>query len=259
MMSRALNLFWSERFKIRAYEVGPNGRVTIQSIFNYMQEAAGNHSFELGVSVDKLFKKNLTWVLSRVHLRITKYPFWKQQIIVETWPTQKDGFFAIRDFRILNENGFEIGQATSSWMMLDIIKRKPVLIPEYIEEMKNKERGRALDDCFEKLPKLERIDSEKLFNVRLSDLDLNQHVNSVNYIEWALESVPADILKGFILSDVEVTYRAESNYGDRIQSQCQLEIGEEGCKIIHRLQRELDQKELARLVSTWKTQIVNKA
>lgn len=258
-MSRALKLFWSEEFKIRAYEVGPNGLVTIQSIFNYMQEASGNHSYELGVSVDKLFKQNLTWVLSRVHLRLSNYPFWKQGITVETWPADKDSYYAIRDFRILDENGIEIGQATSSWMMLDIIKRKPVLIPEYIEEMKNTDQGRALDDRFEKLPKLERVDSEKLFNVRLSDLDMNHHVNSVNYIEWALESVPEDILKGFILTDVEVTYRAESNYGDLIQSQCQVETGQDGCRIIHRLQRESDDKELARLVSTWKPQKVNKA
>ncbi|MEJ2544536.1 MAG: thioesterase, partial [Calditrichaceae bacterium] len=231
-MSTGLNLFWIEDFRIRAYEVGPDGRVTLQSIFNYLQETAGNHSYELGVSVDKLFKQNLTWVLSRVHLRVSKYPFWKQGITVETWPADKDSYYAIRDFRILDETGFEIGQATSSWMMLDLIKRKPVLIPDYIDEMKNKDQNRALDDRFEKLPKLERVDSEKLFNVRLSDLDLNQHVNSVNYIEWALESVPEDIMKEFILSGVEVTYRAESKYGDRVVSQCQVETGSLGRKII---------------------------
>jgi len=258
-MSRALNLLWTEEFKIRAYEVGPNGRVTLQSIFNYMQEAAGNHAFELGVSVDKLLKQNLTWVLSRVHLRVDKYPFWKQGVTIETWPADKDGFYAIRDFRILDEKGSEIGQATSSWMMLDIIHRKPILIPEYIEEMKNKDQGRALDDRFEKLPKLERIDSEKLFNVRLSDLDLNQHVNSVNYLEWAIESVPADIFKGFILTDVEVTYRAESHYGDLVQSQCQMQTSDDGRSIVHRLQRQSDEKELARLVSTWRVKKVNKA
>ncbi|HEM48580.1 MAG TPA: hypothetical protein ENO27_00075 [Caldithrix sp.] len=258
-MSKALNLFWSEDFKVRAYEVGPNGRLTLQSIFNYLQEAAGNHSYELGVSVDKLFKQNLTWVLSRVHLRVNSYPFWKQSVTIETWPADKDSYYAIRDFRILDENGIEIGQATSSWMMLDLIKRKPILIPEYIEEMKNTDQGRALNDRFEKLPKLERIDSEKLFNVRLSDLDLNQHVNSVNYIEWALESVSEEIMKGFILSDVEVTYRAESNYGDLIQSQCQVESDSVGSKIIHRLQRESNEKELARLVSTWKPKKADKS
>ena len=251
-MSQALNLFWSEEFKIRAYEVDPAGRITIQSIFNYMQEAAGNHAAELGVSFDQLLKQNLAWVLSRVHLRIDKYPFWKQTITIETWPADKDAYYAIRDFRILDENSNEIGQATTSWMMLDIIKRKPVLMPEYIEELKNTELGRALSDRFEKLPKLERVDSQKSFNVRLSDLDLNQHVNSVNYIEWALESVPAEVQKNYILTDVEVTYRAESNYGDRIQARCQVETNTDGCKIIHRLQREADEKELARLVSTWK-------
>lgn len=250
-MGQVPNLFWTETFKIRAYEVGPTGKVTIQSIFNYMQEAAGNHAAELGVSVDKLFKQNLTWVLSRVHLRINKYPFWKQAITIETWPSDKDAFYAIRDFRILDENANEIGQATTSWMMLDIIKRKPIIMPEYIEDLKNTEHGRALFDSFEKLPKMERIDSEKPFNVRLSDLDLNQHVNSVNYIEWALESVPADIQKNYILTDVEVTYRAESNYGDRVQAQCQVKNANDKTKIIHRLQRETDEKELAQLVSTW--------
>jgi len=37
-MNRSSKLFWSETFKIRAYEVGPTSRATIQSIFNYMQE-----------------------------------------------------------------------------------------------------------------------------------------------------------------------------------------------------------------------------
>ena len=250
-MNRSSKLFWSETFKIRAYEVGPTSRATIQSIFNYMQEAAGNHAAELGVSVDKLIKQNLTWVLSRVHLRINNYPFWKQVITVETWPSDKDAYYAIRDFRILDEYEYEIGQATTSWMMLDIIKRIPVLIPEYIEKLKNVKQGRALPDEFEKLPKLESVDSSKLFNVRLSDLDLNQHVNSVNYIEWALESVPADIQEKYILTDIEVTYRAESNYGDQIKAQCQVQ--EEGgyYKIIHRLQRIFDEKELARLISIW--------
>jgi len=251
-MGKRLNLFWSEPFKVRAYEIGPNGRVTIQSLFNYMQEAAGNHAAELGVSIDQLLKQNLTWVLSRVHLRIDSYPYWKQQISIETWPADKDAYYAIRDFRIMDENKNQIGLATSSWMMLDVVKRKPVLIPEFIDKMKNSEQGRALNDRFEKLPKPEQIDTELLFNVRLSDLDFNQHVNSVNYIEWAVECVPDDILKYYLLTDVEVTYRAESNYGDVIQSQCQVNKRDDLCRIIHRVQRKGDEKELARLVTSWK-------
>ena len=144
-------------------------------------------------------------------------------------------------------------------MMLDLKERKPILIPEYIEELKNTEQGRALNDRFEKLPKLDRVDSEKHFIVRLSDLDINQHVNSVNYIEWALEGVPADISKSYNLTDIEVTYRAESVYGDCIISLCQVETGANGCRIIHRLQRKADEKEVARLTSIWVPEKINRA
>ncbi|MEJ2052309.1 MAG: thioesterase [Calditrichaceae bacterium] len=250
-MSKAPNLLWSETFKVRAYEVGPNGKTTVQSIFNYLQEAAGNHAAELGVSIEQLFKQNLTWVLSRVHLHIDYYPSWKQAITIETWPADKDAYYAIRDFRIMDENMKQIGMATSSWMMLDIINRKPVLIPEFIEKLKNTQQGRALNDRFEKLPKLDRVDITRNFNVRMSDLDINQHVNSVNYIEWAMESIPNDIFRYYNLTDVEVTYRAESKYGDIIHSQCHVQNKEDSSVIIHKLERDNDGKEIARLKSTW--------
>lgn len=250
-MTGKLPLLWREEFKVRAYEVDPRGRLTVQSLFNYMQEAAGNHAAELGVSVEQLFRDNLTWVLSRVHLRIDYYPVWKQRIIIETWPADKDTYYAIRDFRILDEKGRSIGLASSSWMMIDVKLRRPVPLPAYIEQIKNHENGRALNVSFDKLPKLQRVDQEKTFKVRLSDLDINQHVNSVNFIEWAIEAVPPEINQKYQLSQVEISYRAEAKYGDCLFSQCQIENNVNESQIIHRLLKESDQKELARVLTTW--------
>jgi len=251
-MKNKPQLFWTEEFKIRAYEVEPHGRVTMQSIFNYLQEIAGNHASELGVAVDELIKQNLTWVLSRVHLQIHDYPFWRQKMTIETWPSDRDSFYALRDFRLLNEQSEVIGLATSSWMLIDIKLRKPVAMPSFIDDLKNTEKGRALPDSFGKLPKLKRVDAERAFNVRLSDLDINQHVNSVNFLEWGLECIPENIRKKYQLSDLEVTYRAESNYGDRVISQCQVEEDQNSCRIIHRLQKEADNRELTRILTNWK-------
>ena len=250
-MENKLKLFHREDFQVRAYEVNQQGRVTMLSLFNYMQEAAGNHAAKLGVSVQDLFKKNMTWVLSRVHIQIHDFPFWKQKVVIETWPAEKDTYYAIRDFRIRNEKDELIGIATSSWMMIDLKERKPVMIPEFIDKLKNTEEGRALQDSFGKLPKLENVDSEKVFNVRLSDLDINRHVNSVNFIEWALESVPLDITKTAVLSEIEVTYRAEAHYGDRVISQCQTKLSDDGYRVIHRLLKEGSEKELTRIVTAW--------
>ena len=52
------------------------------------------------MAVDQLFKLNMTWVLSRLHVQILRFPFWRERIHLETWPSGKKGKFATRDFLI---------------------------------------------------------------------------------------------------------------------------------------------------------------
>lgn len=244
-------LFWVEDFKIRAYEAGMDGRVSIQAICNYLLEAASNHAAHMDVSVKKLFQMNLTWVLSRLHVRMFKYPRWPEMIKIETWPVHKDSYFAIRDFRLLDARGNEIGVASTSWMMIDFIARKPVLLPEFVDALQNKEAGRTLPDPFERLPKVKQVDAEREFHVRQSDLDVNRHVYSVHYLSWGLETVVPDIWQKYHLTDVEINYRAESVYGDYVISTNQVDQQNQEIKIVHQLQRQSDSKELTRLRTSW--------
>jgi acyl-ACP thioesterase len=242
---------WEEQFKVRAYEVGMNGALTMQSVCNWLQEIAGNHAFHLGVAVNHLIKKNLTWVLSRLHVQITRYPFWRETVIIQTWPAEVDHLFAVRDFEIYDLKDQLIGKATTSWMLLDIKQRKPVAIPDYIHHMHAENPGRAIADKFDKLPVMQQIQDEKIFHVRLSDLDVNRHVNNVNYIEWGLETIPEEIWQTYLLSDMQITFRAESNYGDRIISQSESQNEDNNKVYIHQLVREENQRELARLRTLW--------
>ena len=61
-------------FKVQAHEMGPGGRAKLGSLLNYFQEAASEHAERLGASVLDLISKNLTWVLSRYHIKIFRYP-----------------------------------------------------------------------------------------------------------------------------------------------------------------------------------------
>jgi acyl-ACP thioesterase len=83
----------------------------------------------------------------------------------------------------------------------------------------------------------------------LSDLDLNQHVNFVNYVEWAEETAPAKTWKDFRLEEIETSYRAESKYGDRILSQIQHQIQDRQLVYLHRLHKEANNREVAVLRS----------
>jgi medium-chain acyl-[acyl-carrier-protein] hydrolase len=239
-----------ENFKVRSYEINSRGQASIQSICRYLGEIAGNHANELGASVGVLRSKGLTWVLSRLHVQMKKYPLWGDTIRIETWPSGQKNYFALRDFLIYDRDEL-IGSATTSWMVIDLVKKKPVVLPDFIIRIPIPGRSRALDDSFEKLPVPDEITSCKAFNVRLSDLDTNQHVNFVNYIEWAIETVPAETWRDFRLEGLEVSYRAESRYGDRIISEAQ-EIKQDDRQIyLHCLHKEKDYLETAVLKTDW--------
>lgn len=242
---------YTEKFKVRAYEVDLSGKATILTISNFLQEIAGNHAGILGVSVDKLFERKLTWVLSRLNLKMKTYPFWREEISITTWPSDAYGKYATRDFEIFNSKNILIGQATTSWMLIDLTKMKPITMPDFITSIKLPNRKRAINDKFSKLQKISNAQYQNKYNVRLSDLDINQHVNNVNYIEWAIETIPITIAQKYQLSQFEISFRAEGKYGDSIESNAQAIRSDNEKYYLHSLVNSKTDIELAIAKSKW--------
>jgi acyl-ACP thioesterase len=239
-----------ESFKIRSSEVHADGLITLPAIGNYLQEIAGDSAQQLGFSIEQLIEKNITWVLTRLKIELNDYPKWRETIQVETWPSGYDRMVATRDFRIWNAKKECVGKATSIWMLLDLNSRRPVNVEPVLAEFAKENPDRALvihrDD---RLDLVENPTEKKFFNVRYGDLDLNNHVNNVHFMEWVLEAVPATVREAKKLQSLDIQFRAECFYGDRIESQAEF-INE--TNIRHFLKRESDQKEVARAQTTWR-------
>ncbi len=234
---------YTETFKIRTYDMDAGKRASIQAICNYLQEIAIMHATTLGFSVTELFKLNLTWVLSRLHVQMYSFPRWGDTITIETWPSIMAGLFALREF-VLRDDAMEIiGLATTSWMIIDLNTKKAIEIPEFIRSIRIPEKKRALEDPFSKLPLPGGQLYQHSFNVRRSDLDINQHVNNVSYIEWAIETIPPDYVRDHYITGLEVSYRAECHYGDRIVSKCGKY--DDSPTFLHLLEREQDHQPVA--------------
>lgn len=248
-MSRSL-ILWEGRYLIHSYEIAPDGQVRLQSICKFLQDAAGSHARELGVSVDQLLPKGMTWVLSRLRVKMRQFPAWGETIHIETWPADVQRLHAIRDFQISDANMQKIGAATSAWLLIDISRKRPVRLPENIRQFHPGEPVRALEMDMQKIAAVENADDEKRFRVRFSDLDLNWHVNYVSYIEWALETVPEMFWQKSRIAELEIEYLAESVFGDTVVAQIQLPKAVAG-EMRHRLFRSDDKRELVRARSVW--------
>lgn len=241
---------YSESFRVRSYEATPEAEVSVQSICNYLQEAAGNHARQLGLSIEQL--EDLTWVLGKLHLHLDHVPSWRQTIDIETWPSGENGLIATRDF-LLSVGGFEFGRATSAWFMLNIQRRRPVRMPRAVRDLRLPSRPPTLPHEFPPIHLPDEFSHETEFRVRYSDLDMNRHVNNVRYVEWALEGVPRHLIAGYRLSNLEVHFKAETVAGEIVRVQtAERPSEEEGISFVHRLATSGAGREVAILTSLWK-------
>ena len=240
-----------EAFQIRSYEVDCRNRLSILAMFSFMQEAASKHAAALGVSIHQLLSENFTWLLSRLKIKIASYPGWNDRIQVSTWPSGTQQLFALRDFEIKDSNDRIIAAAVSAWLVIDLQKRRPVRIAPFVDRLKPIEGSHILPDRLDKVAALRQNDHARNFVVRYSDLDINQHVNNVSFVEWIVESVPPDVLKTSVPVEIEINFLAEAFYEDQIQSAC-CGIDPNTSELLHRLTRRQDGRELARAKTVWR-------
>ena len=240
---------WSETFTLRAYEVDRHGRASLPTICNWLQESAGIHAARLGWSVHELAEQGMTWVLARLRLRLDRPIAWGESVRVETWPAGTQRVFALRDFRLIGGGGELVGVATSSWLLMNLVSRRPVRPPRALEELAARSPGRALVDDMEKLPDVAEAEIERRLEVRHADLDVNGHANNVSVISWALEALESETLER-VPRELAVEFRGESTRGDEISS-CARYESRAPLVVAHGLLRRADSREIARARTTW--------
>jgi len=238
-------------YAIRSYEVNAGGRLSIPSIFNLLQDAASSHAQKLGVSVPQLLASNYTWMLSRIYLKMNQHPGWGDTIQVQTWPSGIQRVFALRDFDIRQDDR-TIGSCVSAWIIIDAANRRPVRPTSFARQLNPVDREHVLDHPLGKLPRLKTPQVEKRFSVKYGDLDINQHVNNVSYIEWLLECVPGLLENHRCLSELEINFLGEALHGEMVLARCQ-NLDEKGKVIAHDIWRGADGRELIRARTTWQT------
>ena len=207
-----------ETFVVRSYESDPRGSLSMESVCHFLQEAARNHASAFGMSVEELQVRNRTWMLSRFSTRMTMYPRTGEELSVMTWPSGIHRLYALRDFRVYDGSRRFVGEAVSAYLVIDVERRRPVRVGELLDGFLPERTHSQIPAALRKLEDFKGGDATRSFDVRYSDLDTNEHVNSMGYVQWVLESVPRDIRASRAPQEVTINYLAELHYGDRVKS-----------------------------------------
>lgn len=215
-----------EDFAVRGYESGVNDRVALPVICNYLQEAAGNHAKRLGFGIRELqAREGTSWMLSRLHLRISKYVSWGDVLHVKTWPSGIRGrLSALRDFLCTDAGGTELLEGVSEWLMVNLSAQRIVKPTDDFKALSAGEMTRVALAGTEgggKFAALARTDVVARILVRRSDHDFNDHVNNVHYVEWALEALP-ETFRNRQPSGLDIVFRRAAHAGDELEARTEV-------------------------------------
>ena len=243
---------WTEPFRVRAYEGGPDERVSVLTVCNLFQEAAGEQARANDLEAFPLPGGSVsTWVLSRLRVSVVgELPRARDAVTVDTWPSDREGLRVHRDFVLRDARGGALVRATSVWFLLDVARRRPVRLPEAMDRFlppPDVARGLTLDGHPPPEAPAVAVRSER-FAVRHTDLDRVGHANHVRVLEWVLEAVPEEVRATRRLVALDVGFQAETSVGQAVVSGCGPDQG--AGTLAHRVTLDVDGAKTVALART---------
>ncbi len=211
-----MEICWRESYGVRSYDVDFCGVATLGAMCRFMQEVATAHAETIGVGFDALTAKGMAWVLARQRIEIDRMPGMGETVTARTWPSGKDRLFFYREFSFAAADGSPLLRATTSWFVIAVETRERQPADAFIDELFPMGEPQFAKRTA-RLKAQSGGDAGPTFPVRYGDLDVNDHVNNVRYLEWLLDGLPLEFHRASRLRSIEVNYLAETLPGDTVR------------------------------------------
>lgn len=200
--------------QIESHEVDPFYNLKLDELFVLFQDVVTLHMEMLGINKKVINDNGLYWVVNRYKLHINRLPKYLEKVEVLTYPGKDMKFIFPRYFEVLDENQMPLVKASSTWLVLNKenheINLKPFdesLLPHFSKE-----------DELSLPKKIEIVEGKEIDKrvVKLSDLDLNNHLNNTKYIEYISDALGYEFFKENSVTDFEINFLKEVTYNSLV-------------------------------------------
>jgi len=165
------------------HEVDRQQLITLGGWFKLLQEVAIRHADDFDCGTRAMVTRRESWMLNRIALKIFRWPEYDEQMRVETWSTGIKGFRGNRDFAVFVGEEL-IARCTSLWIYINLDKRSITKVPKEIAAnfLTEPEKPYYPELAHLKLKPTREANYSLPLNLRYNDIDSNQHINSIAYI-----------------------------------------------------------------------------
>ncbi len=242
-------------FEIRSADTDFADRLQVSTLFALMQESAYHHAEQLGIGTRLLDALDLTWMLSRISVRLDRLPHWGEQVWIRTWSRGARRLLFERDFEFISgsPDAPPFGRGTSEWLVVRRDNHRPQR-PDQVFSNYNLNLTNEAPAVFDfQCPKIESIRGQSgpgqtgpglngkgqtgpglpdrkpdlLKYADFSEIDRNRHVNNTRYIAWSMDAAYASLFGGLQelanpaaraldLRAMDINYLSEIRPGERV-------------------------------------------
>ena len=214
-----MNKYLSKQLEVTTSNVDANNVATNKFLLQTFQDIAVLHANQLGFGWNVLNDERKLWIVSKVAVQVVKPVRLHDIVTVTTWPSEPNKFFADRHYKITNQQGEDMVLAVSRWCIIDFDTRKmanPQVVSQRYYDGAYPQDKSGVDFSGKKVTLDDGFALSHTQKVRWTDLDLNYHVNNAKYVDFALDSLSVDCLRGKYTANFEISYHGECKMDDEI-------------------------------------------
>ncbi len=208
MLCYNFRVMYEKKLIINSNDIDNSYTLRVSSLLRLMQSVVMEHTEILKVGYEETSLKGISWVITRLNIKINRLPKYQEEIRCLTYPKDTKMLFYPRYFYIYDKDDNLLVSISSIWTLIDQKTRQVII---------NKEIGdRCVGETLNDEPPLPRkleentlLDIVASRHVLYSDIDLNNHLNFTKYMEYLLDTHNSSFFQKHSIKEVTLNFLKE--------------------------------------------------
>lgn len=214
-------MIYSEQFIINFKDIDKGRYLKDEGILEIFENIATHHSDAVGFGVNDYASSNVAWIILEWEIKVLKRPKYGELLNVNTWgrtsQSKLSKAFTYRDFEMYDQDNNLLVIGSSKWALLNVKERKPIIITDEIMEKYNPiEKSVFNETQIAKIKAPEEYDLIYNYQVLRKDVDFNNHMHNLYYLDLAYETLPEEVYLKRPFNEIRISYKKEITLNEKL-------------------------------------------